>query len=284
MQEKNVLELRIPAECISEDHFVCLIQSLSAIGSCEQQDANDGKALRISWFMAGKDPKLTRARIAAGAMLAGIPSGRISINSVNEDWETAWQRDWQAMEVGKRLRVRPAFCPAVRDERIDIVLDPGMAFGTGQHATTQLCLESIERICREPMPSSMLDMGSGSGLLAIAAAKLGVKQVLAIDHDPIAVEACKVNAAINGVVLRSVLDDTPPNARFSLIVANILAGPLIAMAPRLAACAGGPLVLSGLLAAQVNDVGRAYMRAGLTPVRTDVRDEWAALELKSGAP
>jgi len=163
-------------------------------------------------------------------------------------------------------------------------LDPGMAFGTGQHATTQLCLESIERICREPMPSSMLDMGSGSGLLAIAAAKLGVKQVLAIDHDPIAVEACKVNAGINGVVLRSVLDDTPPNARFSLIVANILAGPLIAMAPRLAACAGGPLVLSGLLAAQVNDVGRAYMRAGLTPVRTDVRDEWAALELKSGAP
>ncbi len=177
--------------------------------------------------------------------------------------------------------MRPSFCDPLEDDYIDIVLDPGMAFGTGQHATTRLCMEAIERICGKHVPESMLDIGAGSGLLAITAGKLGSKGVVAIDNGPISVEASRVNAGINGVEMESLLDDAPPEQLFDLVVANIFAGPLIEMAPKLAKCVGRHLVLSGLLREQVESVSRAYVDAGMQVVRSDTHDEWASVEFKA---
>jgi len=284
MQERisseNVwLELRLPAESIEATVFERLCKSLSSVGTALQTDAKTGDAEHVAWFTAGDNPQKMRTSIVVAAMLFGVPQADICLNALGDDWETAWQKDWKAMPIGKRLWIRPSFCDPPTDGRIDIVLDPGMAFGTGQHATTQLCLEAIERIYKRILPTTMLDMGAGSGLLAIAAAKLGVKHVLAMDNDPTAVEACKINATINGVEIESVLDDIPPNRKFDFVVANILAGPLIDMAPKLAACVRGTLVLSGILTTQVEDVCRRYEAEGLKNIRADTQGEWAVIEM-----
>jgi len=281
MQAVKCLELRVEGADVAAEAFAGLAESLQTLGTSQETDAETGAVTRLAWFAMDEDIAAQRARIVAAALLAGACPEHIQLHELGDDWETAWQKNWQALPVGKRLWVRPSFCEPPTDGRIDIVLDPGMAFGTGQHATTQLCLVAIERICSEQAPQSMLDMGAGSGLLAIAAAKLGVEEVLAMDHDPTAVEACKVNAEINGVAIRSELGDAPPHATFDLVVANILAGPLMDMAPRLAACVGKSLVLSGLLTTQVEDVCRAYIEAGLMVVRTDTQEEWAAVELRN---
>lgn len=280
------LELRLPVASMETTTFGQMCDGLHAAGTALQTDAKTGHSEHVVWFAAGDDPQKIRASIVAAAMLLGVPQKDICLDALGDDWETAWQKDWKAMPVGQRLWVRPSFCDPPIDGRLDIVLDPGMAFGTGQHATTQLCLEAIERICNRRMPATMLDMGAGSGLLAIAAAKLGVEEVLAIDNDADAVEACRVNAEINGVKIQSKLDDTPPDATFDLVVANILAGPLINMAKELAKCAGKSLVLSGLLATQVEQVSQAYANAAMKVVRTDIQNEWAAVEFatkKGGA-
>ncbi|OIO67648.1 MAG: 50S ribosomal protein L11 methyltransferase [Zetaproteobacteria bacterium CG12_big_fil_rev_8_21_14_0_65_55_1124] len=275
----TLLELRLPEAAISEQAFEQLCAQLEACGNAVETDAKSGASEYVAWFPAGDDVQQSRAHITAAALRLGIGEAEITLNSLNDDWETAWQKDWHGMPIGKTLWVRPSFCEAAPEDRIDIVLDPGMAFGTGQHATTRLCLETIERVCAESPPASMLDMGAGSGLLAIAAGKLGAKGIVAIDNDPISVEASEVNAAINGVQLESLLGDTPPNQTFELVAANILAGPLIDMAPALAKCVGKRLVLSGLLSTQTDAVTAAYVTAGLKLARTDTMDEWASLEM-----
>jgi len=274
-----LLELRLPESALSEQAFEQLCEQLEACGNAVETEVKSGASEYVAWFPAGSDEQESRARITAGALLLGICETDIGLKSLNDDWETAWQRDWHGMPIGRHLWVRPSFCEPAPEDRIDIVLDPGMAFGTGQHATTRLCLETIERVCIESPPKSMLDMGAGSGLLAIAAGRLGAKGIVAIDNDPISVEASKVNSGINGVELESLLGDTPPVQTFELVAANILAGPLIDMAPALARCVGKRLVLSGLLVTQVDSVTQAYVAAGLTHARTDTMDEWASVEL-----
>jgi ribosomal protein L11 methyltransferase len=279
MQAQTCLELRLDARDIVEEAFENMAMRLDALGSAEETDAESGARVYIAWFPAETDAAAQRARITAAAEGLGAGTEDMTLKLLGDDWETAWQRDWQGKAIGERLWVRPSFREPATDGRIDIVLDPGMAFGTGQHATTCLCLRAIERACATKPSESLLDMGAGSGLLAIAAGKLGVRRIVAIDNDPIAVEAAAVNAGINGVELESRLGDTPPDEVFELVVANILAVPLIAMAPRLAASTGRRLVLSGLLQSQVDEVRAAYVACGLTIDRVDTEGEWAAIEL-----
>jgi ribosomal protein L11 methyltransferase len=274
-----LLELRLPEAAVSEQAFEQFCEQLDACGNAVETDAKNGNGEYVGWFPAGSDIQGTRARIAVGAALLGIEEKDITLKLLDDDWETAWQRDWHGMPIGKQLWVRPSFCEAAPDDRIDIVLDPGMAFGTGQHATTRLCLETIERVCAASPITSMLDMGAGSGLLAIAAGKLGAKGIVAIDNDPISVEASRVNAGINNVELASLLGDVPPHQSFELVAANILAAPLIDMAPALARCVGKRLVLSGLLREQMEAVSAAYIAEGLKLDRSETLDEWASLEL-----
>jgi len=279
MQASKCLELRIPAADMTEQAFANLTASLPALGTAEETHADTAFTERVAWFDIHGDEQQHRAEITAAALLQGANPDRIILHTLQQqDWETAWQKDWQGIPVGQNLWVRPSFCAAPTDGRIDIVLDPGMAFGTGTHPTTQLCLEAIERACVEA-PSTLLDMGAGSGLLAIAALKLGSGSALAIDMEQDSVDACIANADINGVRLNARLNDTPPNQTFDLVVANILAAPLVWMAKELAACVANRLILSGLLVEQVDDVAAAYIVAGLTESRRDTHGEWASVEL-----
>jgi len=278
--ESRCLELRVPADDMTEQVFETLCVNLDAIGTAEETDADSQFTERLAWFHISENEKQLRPEIRTAALLQGATSDHIILHTLQQqDWETAWQKDWHGMPVGKNLWVRPSFCAAPTDGRMDIVLDPGMAFGTGTHPTTQLCLEAIERVCAKKPPLTLLDMGAGSGLLAIAALKLGTGSALAIDMEQDSVDACLANAAINGIRLDARLDDTPPNQTFDLVVANILAAPLVWMAKELSTCVGHRLILSGLLIEQVNDVAAAYIAAGLTEARRDSQGEWASVEL-----
>ncbi len=280
MQASKCLELKISTEAIEKAQFEQLATQFQTLGNAEETDIDSNSSYYIAW-LPYEDSNSIQNRVAAACKEAGIAPQNFTLKFLEpQNWETAWQKDWHGMAIGENLWVRPSFCDQNENGRIDIVLDPGMAFGTGTHPTTQLCLEAIERICKQPnMPKNLLDMGAGSGILAIAALKLGAEQAITIDMEEDSVAACNTNAAINGVVLQAVLDDTPPAQQFDLVVANILAAPLVWMAKELAPCVRNRLILSGLLAAQVDDVVAAYTAEGLQEVRRDQQQEWASVEL-----
>jgi len=283
MQARVWLQLRISATCISPSRFAAMVARLGGLGTAEEASAETGEAALFAWFAPGDDMRRLRARIAAACMLQGIPADAVAFSRIGTDWETAWQRDWRPMPVGESLYVRPSFCAPPVDGRLDIVLDPGMAFGTGQHATTRLCLTAIERLCAKFPLRRMLDMGCGSGLLAIAAARLGVREVLAIDKDAHAVEAAARNARINHVDVHCRHADMPPPETFDLVVANILARPLLQMAEGLAASTNRFLVLSGLLAEQAEAVRTAYEHYGLHAMCVETEQEWVAIVFRGRA-
>jgi len=285
MQATKSLELRMPATYMDEAAFQAFAESLETLGIALETEAKSGESSHVAWFdidgesIVSGDESDKCAQIHAALRMMNIDTNRVNLIVLeNEGWETAWQKDWQAMPVGERLWVRPSFCDAPADDRIDIVLDPGMAFGTGTHPTTQLCLEAVERVCVAESPATVLDMGAGSGLLAIAALKLGAGSALAIDMEEESVDACKSNADMNSVSLQALLDDTPPNQQFELVVANILAAPLVWMVKELAPCVAHRLILSGLLTTQVDDVAVEYIAQGLIEVRRDSQGEWASVE------
>jgi len=157
-----------------------------------------------------------------------------------------------------------------------IRVDPGLAFGTGSHATTRLVLRFLERVMRGG--EEVLDYGCGSGILAIAAAKLGARRVDAVDIDPVAIEVTRQNARANRVQIAAHLPEAGPLGRYDVLVANILAQPLIELAPRLAALAkpGAVLALAGLLETQADDVARAY-RARFEVAVEATEEGWALL-------
>lgn len=193
-----------------------------------------------------------------------------------QDWVRLTQSQFDPIRVSSRLWIVPSWHQPPDPEAMVIVLDPGLAFGTGSHATTLLCLEWLER---EVQPGqSVLDYGCGSGILAIAAAKFGAGEVVGIDIDPQAVAAAQYNAAANGVCAR--FEDATQRLRgeFDLVVANILANPLRALAP--AICShlreGGRLALSGILDQQSDALIAAYAPY-LALTVADRRDGWVCL-------
>jgi ribosomal protein L11 methyltransferase len=180
-------------------------------------------------------------------------------------WERAWLEHFRPMRFGRRLWVIPGGQTAdLADGDVAVELDPGLAFGTGTHATTALCLDWLDS--RDLAGRRVIDVGCGSGILAIAALKLGAAGAVAIDHDPQALLATRENAARNGVADRLTIlgADAPPPEPADVVVANILAGTLIELAPQIVAMVrpGGLLALSGILAEQASDVGAAYVRPG----------------------
>jgi ribosomal protein L11 methyltransferase len=193
-----------------------------------------------------------------------------------QDWVRLTQSQFEPIRVSGRLWIVPSWHTAPDPEAIVLVLDPGLAFGTGSHPTTRLCLEWLERAVTPGC--SMLDYGCGSGILGIAAARLGAAEVLGVDIDPQAVAAARDNARRNGVSAR--FDDAALRIRgqFDLVAANILSNPLKALAP--AVCAhvrpGGRLALSGILAAQAEELIAAYAPWIALGV-ADTREGWVCL-------
>lgn len=206
-----------------------------------------------------------------------------------EDWGWAdrWKENFKPLRVGRHLIVSPTW-EEVNAGADDLVLriDPGRAFGTGHHETTRLCLEWLEQWAGdhgvEVQRRSLLDVGTGSGILAIAAALLGYGEVRGIDNDPEAVEVAQENLRVNGLedrVQLTVGELTEGTGCFQEIVANIQANPLIELAPMLAArlCGEGRLVLSGILLEQKRAVGAAYIAQGLRMVDEREAGEWCLL-------
>mgnify|MGYP001828538411 CR=1 FL=1 len=200
----------------------------------------------------------------------------------DQDWERAWMDRFKPMRFGRRLWVVPggmAIPPAA--ENIEIRLDPGLAFGTGTHPTTSLCLEWLDR--QDLAGQQIVDFGCGSGILAIAAALLGAEQVVAVDNDPQALESTSANAARNevGSTIACQLPEDFSATAADVVLANILAGPLVDLAPVLIGCCkrGGRIVLSGLLEEQVDEVAEAY-RPVCAITGSASLDGWARLDLQ----
>jgi ribosomal protein L11 methyltransferase len=206
----------------------------------------------------------------------------------DQDWADAWKKHYHPTRIGRHLVVRPLWEEAadLREGDLVIALDPGMAFGTGTHPTTQLCLAALEDAVQPGL--SVLDLGCGSGILAIAAAKLGAGKILAVDIDPIAVEATVQNAAQNGVsdsiiAQEGGLETVITSARrFDILVANILARTIIEMCHQFplgdVVRPGGKGIFSGIMIAQVADVEAALQKVGLTLTRVRQDGDWVALE------
>ena len=254
-------------------------------------EASPGGDWAVEGYAVGMpDGPSLRAAIALAALAADIAEPDLICGPLPErDWVADNQASFKPIRAG-RYDVRPTHEGAAPAGSIEVRLDAGPAFGTGAHGSTRGCLLALDSIARRGRPRSLLDLGCGSGILAIAMAKTWRRPVVALDIDSDAVDVTAENAIRNGVgrFVRPVLSDGPQhrlvrrNTPFDLIVANILAGPLASMAPQVASLLmpGGTVVLSGLLLSQAAWVTGAYRRQGLVLSRRFVLDEWATLVME----
>jgi ribosomal protein L11 methyltransferase len=197
----------------------------------------------------------------------------------DQDWERSWMDNFQPMRFGRRLWIVPSWHAAPEPEAVNLLLDPGLAFGTGTHPTTALCLEWLDG--QDLGGQHVLDFGCGSGILAIAALLLGAQRAVGTDIDPQALEASRDNAARNGIAAERLplyLPADLPTEAADVLVANILAGPLVSLAPQLAGLVkpGGRLALSGILAEQAAEVRAAYSDAFILDPTAE-KDGWVRI-------
>jgi len=234
----------------------------------------------------GADPAQMVEAAMAGAGLDPLLAGDWSLREVPDaDWVRLTQSPFGPIHIAQRLWIVPSWhrddpavpgLAALGDDAIHIELDPGLAFGTGSHPTTHLCLAWLE--AELPAGATVLDYGCGSGILAIAARKLGAGATDAVDIDPQAVQATADNARVNQVQLQAMLPDALADGAYQVVVANILSNPLKVLAPMLAGrvAPGGQLVLSGVLERQADDVAAAYA-PWLAMSVWQARDGWVCL-------
>ena len=197
----------------------------------------------------------------------------------DKDWEREWMEDFKPLRFGERLWIVPSWHDAPDPHAANLLLDPGLAFGTGTHPTTALCLEWLDG--HDVSSCQVIDYGCGSGILGLAALLLGADHVIGVDTDPQALEASRENARRNRVEedrLDLFLPTDEPDAMADIMLANILAQPLIGLAPRLAAMVrpGGDIVLSGILSNQAREVMEAY-EPWFVMDEPEQREEWIRL-------
>jgi ribosomal protein L11 methyltransferase len=216
------------------------------------------------------------------------PVGPLRVRTVDDrDWTDAWKEHYVPQRVGRVLIVPSWIDEPEQPGEVRIRLDPGMAFGTGLHPTTRGCLALLQQL--EPMPASVLDVGCGSGILALAALALGAECADALDTDPLAVDATRTNAERNGVgdrvAVRQGSLSQVPDERYPLVVANLVAAVLVELAPRLAAhlAPGGTLLASGIIEPRAGEVTEALAAAGLAVDARRDDGEWVSLRLRQPA-
>jgi ribosomal protein L11 methyltransferase len=211
------------------------------------------------------------------------PMSELSVTTTDDTaWATAWRDGYEPIRSG-RLTIVPSWLEVPKGSDLVIRLDPGMAFGTGLHPTTRACLELLQT--NEPMPTAVLDVGTGSGILALAALRLGASRAIGYDIDRLAVEASTANAQANDLGDRfRAQDGTLPDSAaelFSLVVANLVAAVLVEMAPRLAAhtAPGGTLIASGIIESRSDEVEAALTAAGYEVVDWITEGDWVTVRL-----
>jgi len=265
------LQVKVDTE---PEHAAAVEEALTEAGavSVTLEDAGDAPILEPE---PGTTPLWSATRVIAlfedaadrdriGATLAGLHDETVSEPVFEQlpdrEWERAWMDDWQPLRFGPRLWVAPVDATVEQADAVVVRLDPGLAFGTGTHATTALCLRWLDRL--GPAGSSVLDFGCGSGILAIAALRLGARRAHCVDIDPQALEATRANADTNEVAdgVDTAEPDSMAAGPFDIVLANILAGPLVQSARTVAArqAAGGRIALAGILSDQAADVVEAY--------------------------
>lgn len=209
------------------------------------------------------------------AQLGDLPSCRIEAVE-DKDWEREWMDNFHPICFGEKLWIVPSWHQPPQPEAVNILLDPGLAFGTGTHPTTALCLQWLDQA--DLTGKTVIDYGCGSGILAIAAALLGADKVIGIDTDPQALEATQANAARNNVIVETYLPQHCPEIQSDLLLANILAGPLMELMPRFLQLTHphSELVLSGILETQAATVRQHYQTAFVMD-EAIVLEEWVRL-------
>jgi len=229
-------------------------------------------------FEAGMDCSALLAQLTQRFGPAVIAQSRID-TLADQPWERAWMEHFAPMQFGQRVWICPSWCAPPNPHAVNIFMDPGLAFGTGTHPTTALCLEWLD--AHPPIDHTVIDYGCGSGILAVAAAMLGARRIIAVDHDPQALLATRENAQRNGVAERveTYLPEQAPALAADTLIANILANPLRELAARFARLVkcGGTVTLSGILAEQADDVAAAY-RDTFTMQPAVVQQGWVRLD------
>ena len=246
-----------------------------------------------AYVPAGDPAAAERAAAEAAEALGHLqafglrPIGDLTTRIVHEaDWAEAWKAHFPVMRIGRRIVIRPTWREhAAEPGDVVLDLDPGMAFGTGLHPTTRLCLAAVEAAADRGLldGARVLDVGCGSGILAIAGAKLGAASVLGVDTDPIAIEATDANAARNGLGdrIRARAGSLPSGeAAHDVVLANLIASVLIELAPGLRdeLRPGGTLLASGIFVDREADVRAAFGAVGLEPGARTAEGDWIALE------
>jgi ribosomal protein L11 methyltransferase len=274
--------IRLAVRVRRADAEIVLAELLAlAPAGVEEADAGPDMVEYAVYGAPGELPALPAVRAAAGAAFVDVATTEVA-----DDWAERWRAFHRPVTVGGRLHVRAPWHAPAPPGTHDVVIDPAQAFGTGAHATTRLCLELL--LEAEP-PGGVVDLGCGSGVLAIAAAKLGHEPVLGLDHDPLALDATADNARVNGVSVEvrayDLLRDGPVPAA-PLVLANLL-GPLLerlaavgfAAADRAGAAEPRALIASGLLVEEGDAIAAAFARRGLCERTRRTDGEWAALLL-----
>ena len=237
--------------------------------------------VRIHLYLSPEEnPAAVTEKIRSLFAAAKVPN-KFSVSGVQqEEWETAWKKHYHAVEIGERLVVAPSW-EECNSERAILRLDPGMAFGTGTHETTVLCLQALDEEVRGG--ENVLDIGTGSGILAIGALLLGAKNAFAIDIDPMCVKTAKENAQRNGVSgrFRAKAGDLAGQVggQYDIITANIIADAILRLAPAVPSLLvpGGLFVASGILEERAAEVRDALREAGLRYTETRQKNDWVAI-------
>ena len=281
--------IRLAIRVARADAEIALAELLElAPAGVEEVERDDGTIEYAVYGAEGELPSLPDVRAAAGAALVAVTTTEVA-----DDWASRWRDFHVPVTIGGRLHVRPPWCdPAADDDDalLDIVIDPNQAFGTGAHATTRLCLELLLELGDDARGGALVDLGCGSGVLAIAAAKLGWGPILGIDHEHAAVQAARENAQANGVALDvrhgDLLHGGGPAPSAPTVVANLLR-PLLAHLAEVGFAGGEAprvLIVSGLLRAEADAVAAAFERRhGLREHARRERGEWAAMTLRTSS-
>lgn len=251
----------------------------------ETKDDLDPPELRVS-FGPEQEPEALAGLVIEALTRSGLPFDAVTVERVEPvDWANHWRHHFVPLQFG-RLWVVPSWLEPPEGAKVVLRIDPSSAFGTGLHATTALCLERIDEL--SPV-RSVLDVGCGTGVLGMAALALGAARVVGTDNDPEAVRVAQENAEINAEIIGpagrlelSGTDIADVTETFELVVANILAGPLVDLAAHIARAVapGGRLLLSGVLGTQAEDVAAAYVAQGLVEPEITPREEWVRIELR----
>ena len=286
---KPLWHISVATTLEAEDAVGELLGSLLGAAASAYFDV-EAQTSRVSVFSQKILPRTVRQEIFSGLKRIenfglNLGSGKITVAKVKrEDWAESWKRHFHPQEIGGALLVKPSWSKKrPRKNQAVVILDPGLSFGTGQHPTTSFCLNEIVRCRNNGIRQTFLDIGTGSGILAIAAAKLGYAPVRAFDFDPEAVRVARENTRENRVdarlkPTRGDVTKLPlkPARQYNVVCANLISNLLIAERRRIAnrLKRNGTLVLAGILAAEFSEVERTFAGVGLKLVASGVENEW----------